>query len=129
MPKRSHTPLIRNVFDGSFDEGDDAAMSSLTQAMTQEQQRREIADILRRLKRIEQAVRVSRLRDETRTAGAAGEGTSVAELRRRVQRVKALTSPNVTRRSKSRARRMAARHMVTGRSGARTRRMNSGASE
>lgn len=97
--------------------------------MSVQEQRSELADILRRLKRIEQAVRVSQLRADARDMDAIGEGTSLSDIRRRIQRVKALTSPNVTRRSRNRTRRMNIAQNVTGRSSARTRRLRSRTSE
>lgn len=135
MPRGSRTPLIRNIFDDSFDDSiaDEAATNSLmrshAQTMSVQEQRSELADILRRLKRIEQAVRVSQLRADARDMDAIGEGTSLSDIRRRIQRVKALTSPNVTRRSRNRTRRMNIAQNVTGRSSARTRRLRSRTSE
>ena len=55
--------------------------------MTPHQQSLETADILQHLKRIEQAVRASRLRDGARTAGAIGTGTSITDLKRRIKHV------------------------------------------
>ena len=133
MPRGHRTPLIRNVFDDSFDDSiaDEAATNSLmrahAQTMSVQEQRSELADILRRLKRIEHAVRVSQLRADAHSL--IGEGTSISDLKRRIQRVKALTSPNVAGRSKSRTRRMNLTQNVTGRSSARTRRLRSRTSE
>lgn len=126
MPTRSRTPLIRNVFGDDFDDsvGDRAAKRSLMNAhalVTRAEQRAAIEDLFRRLRRIEQAVAASRAKSQARDAGAFGEGASLEELRTRLARVKALTSPNVTPRSRARV----AGQYVTGRSRARTRRMTS----
>lgn len=110
MPRRTTpTPLIRGVFDDDFDDsvGDRVATRSLIVAMTPEQQRLEVDDILRRLKRIEESVALSRVRAQTRDAGAFGEGDSLEDLARRVRRVKTLVAPHVTGRSKRRSKRRA----------------------
>ena len=55
--------------------------------MTPHQRSLETSDILQRLKRIEQAVQASRLRDGARTAGAIGTGTSLTDLKRRIKHI------------------------------------------
>lgn len=74
--------------------------------MSVQEQRSELADILRRLKRVEEAVKLSHIRSHARNAGAIGEGATIADLTRRIHEVKRLTSSNITRRTKQRKRRM-----------------------
>ena len=127
MPRhRSKTPLITNVLGDTFNGtvGSAAAEASLNKANRAVNPQGALDDLRMRLRDIERAMSASQIRAYARGAGAVGSGTSVPQLRTRVHQIRLQSSPNVTKRSKIRTRRMVENSKnVTARSKARTRRM------
>lgn len=82
---------MRGVFDDL--EEDPAALASLMSAARDEVVRTQLDDTIRRLRQITRTV-----------SGSKEEG--LVDLARRLQRIKALVAPQVTRRSRKRTRKM-----------------------
>ena len=87
---------MRGLFDDLPD--DEAALTSLVAAARSEHVRQELEDTIRRLRRIGRAMETSR-----------SNANPMADVLQRLQRIKALVSTDVTRRSKSRGRRLSKR--------------------